>query len=213
MDPYFFGFALSLFSLFLLLINAILFSTQLKKNSNKIYKYVTIYLIVLFIVEAFCNAIGYLNPGANFFLSHFYFNAQFALLSGVFYQLFSNRKLKKTILFNYVIVTLIIAFMYLSNLDSFWEFNLFEIAATSILLIVYAIIHFYNTLHKPKQYFYLMIGLVMYLLCSSYIFLFGNYELVFIKDPYIDIWIFNTLFYIIYQIFIYKEWRYIKTSA
>ena len=210
MDPLFYGFALSVFSLFLLLINAILFSSKVKKFNNQVYSYVAFYLVALFIVELFCNVIGYMKPGANFFLSHFYFNAQFVLLSAVFYRLFKNQKLKKIIIVNYIIVTLIIVGMYVLDTDSFWQFNLFEIAATSLLLIVYALIHFYNTLGEKKSYFYLNIGMILYVLCSSVIFLFGNYELVFIEDPYIDIWIFNTIFYIIYQVLIFMEWKYIN---
>jgi hypothetical protein len=213
MDPFFFGFALSVFSLFLLFINALLFTVKIKKFNNQLYKYVAIYLIVLFIVELFCNVIGYLKPGANFFLSHFYFNAQFILLSAVFYRLFKSDKLKKIIVVNYSIVTLIIIGMYLYDLESFWQFNLFEIAATSLLLLVYAFIHFYKTLGESKKLFYLNIGMVLYVLCSSLIFLFGNYNLVFIEDPYIDIWIFNTLFYIIYQVLIFIEWSYINKNG
>ena len=210
MDPLFLGFALSVFSLFLLFINALLFSSKIKKFKNPVYKYVAIYLIVLFIVELFCNIIGYVKPGANFFLSHFYFNAQFILLSAVFYRLFTNENLKKLVVANYTVITLIIAGMYIFDNTSFWEFNLFEIAATSLLLLMYAFIHFYNTLGKKKSYFYLTTGMVLYVLCSSLIFLFGNYELVFIEDPYIDIWIFNTLFYIVYQVLIFTEWKYIN---
>jgi hypothetical protein len=210
MGPMFFGFSLSVFSLFLLLINSVLFLSKVKKINNQTYKYVSIYLIVLFLVELFCNTIGYLYPAQNLYLSHFYFNAQFILLSIVFYRLFSNPKLKKLVVINYVVVTLIIIGMYVSNSESFWQFNLFEIAATSALLIIYALIHLNNTLGTKKKYFYLTIGLILYLLCSSLIFLFGNYELVFIEDPYIDIWIFNTLFYIVYQVLIFTEWRYIN---
>ena len=206
----FFGFALSIFSLFLLLINSVLFLSKVKKINNLTYKYISIYLAALFFVELFCNTIGYLYPGQNFYLSHFYFNAQFVLLSAVFYRLFSNPKLKKLVIINYVVVTLIIIGMYVFNNESFWQFNLFEIAATSALLIIYALIHLNNTLGTKKKYFYLAIGLILYLLCSSLIFLFGNYELVFIEDPYIDIWIFNTLFYIVYQVLIFTEWRYIN---
>jgi|TARA_B110000240_G_C13496251_1_gene451781 hypothetical protein len=208
-DPFFFGFALSIFSLFLLLINAILFLSKLKKNKkNQVYKYVTIYLAVLFVVEFFCNGIGYLYPAQNFYLSHFYFNAQFILLSLFFYRLFSNQKIKKIIILNYIVVTLIIVGMYGYNPESFWQFNLFEIVSTSVLLVIYVLIHLFNTLNITKEYFYFCIGLLLYLICSCLIFISGNYELVFIKDPYIDIWIFNTLFYILYQVLIFKEWLY-----
>lgn len=210
MGPLFFGFALSVFSLLLLLINSILFSIKAKEIKDQTYRYVSIYLIALFVVEFFCNGIGFLNPDQNFYLSHFYFNAQFVLLSIVFYRLFTTQVLKKIVVVNYLIVTLVIIGVYIYDNALFWQFNLFEIASTSALLIVYGLIHLYNTLGAKKKYFYLTIGLILYLLCSSLIFLFGNYELVFIEDPYIDIWIFNTLFYIAYQVLIFAEWRYIN---
>jgi len=210
MGPYLFGFALSVFSLLLLLINAILFLSKVSFFQNKTYKYVSIYLSTLFVVELFCNTIGFLYPDQNLYLSHFYFNAQFLLLSVVFYRLFSNLKVKKVIIVNYVVVSIIILGMYVYDAGLFWQFNLFEIVSTSLLLIVYALMHLYNTLGEKKKYFYLTLGLIMYLLCSSMIFLFGNYELVFIEDPYIDIWIFNTLFYIVYQGLIFTEWKYIN---
>ncbi|WP_431166630.1 hypothetical protein [Tenacibaculum halocynthiae] len=213
MGALFLGFVLSVFSLFLLLINSILFVSKVKKINNSTYSYVTTYLVILFIVELFCNTIGYLYPGQNFYLSHFYFNAQFILLSIVFYRLFKNQKLKKLVILNYVIVTLIILGMYIYNNQLFWQFNLFEIAMTSVLLIIYGLIHLSNTMGTNKKYFYLSVGMILYLLCSSLIFLFGNYELVFIEDPYIDIWIFNTLFYIVYQVFIFVEWNYINKNG
>ncbi|CAM1356675.1 hypothetical protein [Tenacibaculum halocynthiae] len=213
MGALFLGFVLSVFSLFLLLINSILFVSKVKKINNSTYSYVATYLVILFIVELFCNTIGYLYPGQNFYLSHFYFNAQFILLSIVFYRLFKSQKLKKLVILNYVIVTLIILGMYIYNNQLFWQFNLFEIAMTSVLLIIYALIHLSNTMGTKKKYFYLSVGMILYLLCSSLIFLFGNYELVFIEDPYIDIWIFNTLFYIVYQVFIFVEWNYINKNG
>lgn len=210
MGPFFLGFALSVFSLLLLLINAVLFLVKAKKINSRTYKYVSIYLSALFIVEIFCNAVGFLHPDQNFYLSHFYFNAQFILLSIVFYRLFSKPNFKKTVVINYAVVTSIIIGMYIHDQDLFWQFNLFEIASTSAILIVYALIHLYNTLAEKKEYFYFMIGLILYLLCSSLIFLFGNYEMVLIDDPHIDIWIFNTFFYIIYQVLIFAEWNYIN---
>jgi hypothetical protein len=45
------------------------------------------------------------------------------------------------------------------------------------------------------------------LLCSSIIFMSGNLELVFFYEPYIDIWVFNSILYIIYQLLVFKEWK------
>lgn len=208
-DPFFFGFALSIFSLLLLLTNAFLFTLKVKKH-NKLYKTVTAYLVVLFLVELFCNTIGYLKPGENSFLSHFYFNSQFLLLSIFFRELFVDRNLKKIVLVSYVVVTALILGGYIIEPKSFWAFNLFEIGSTSAILVIYVLIHLFNTLNNEKTYFYFSIGLILYLICSSLIFMSGNYELVFIEDPYIDIWIFNTLFYILFQFLIFKEWLYIN---
>ena len=210
MDPYFLGFAISIFSLLLLLVNVILFLSKYRKFKSDVYTIVAIYLLGLFCVEFFCNIIGYLNPGANFFLSHYYFNTQFLLLSIFFYKLFNQPKLKKIVVVNFIIVFTIIITTYIHDPTLYWKFNLFEIVATSLLLIIYALIHIYNLLGETKQYFYLTIGLVIYLLCSCMIYLSGNYELVFIKDPYIDIWVFNSIFYIVYQLLIYVEWKHLN---
>ncbi|TYP99519.1 hypothetical protein C7447_101119 [Tenacibaculum adriaticum] len=212
MDPFFWGFTLSIFSLFLLLMNAFLFSLKMKKR-NKLYKTVTAYLVILFFVELLCNLIGYLKPGENSFLSHFYFNSQFLLLSIFFRELFIDITLKKIVIVSYVTITLLITAGYVLNPKIFWQFNLFEIVSTSALLVIYGFIHLFNTLNNKKEYFYFSIGLILYLICSSLIFMSGNYQLVFIEDPYIDIWIFNTFFYILFQFLIFKEWLFINKVA
>jgi hypothetical protein len=65
----------------------------------------------------------------------------------------------------------------------------------------------YNSLGAERRYFYFAIGLIMYLLCTSIIYMSGQYELVFVRKPYIDIWVFNSIFFIVYQILLFKEWR------
>ncbi|WP_148868240.1 hypothetical protein [Tenacibaculum adriaticum] len=183
------------------------------KKRNKLYKTVTAYLVILFFVELLCNLIGYLKPGENSFLSHFYFNSQFLLLSIFFRELFIDITLKKIVIVSYVTITLLITAGYVLNPKIFWQFNLFEIVSTSALLVIYGFIHLFNTLNNKKEYFYFSIGLILYLICSSLIFMSGNYQLVFIEDPYIDIWIFNTFFYILFQFLIFKEWLFINKVA
>ena len=51
---------------------------------------------------------------------------------------------------------------------------------------------------------------MLYLSCSIAIFLSGNLELVLIEKPYIDIWVFNSIFYIVFQIFIFREYLFLK---
>lgn len=103
--------------------------------------------------------------------------------------------------------------MYASDTSLFWKFNHYEIIATSLILVFYALYFIYKELDKVHFYYNFSIGLVLYLLCSISIFLYGNLELVLIEDPYIDIWIFNTIFYILFQFMIFREYAFFTTIA
>lgn len=212
MEKLYFVFSISLIGLLLLIVNGFLFTKE-SKGKNKQYLVLTIYLITLSVIETICNYIGFFKPGNNLFLSHFYFNFQFIFLSFFFYQLFKSDLLKKVVIVLFISVFTFLGIQYYLKPQLFWGFNIPEILSISFILIAYALIHLYNTLGEAKSYYYFCIGLIMYLLCSSIIFMSGKFELVFSQDPYIDIWIFNSLFYIVYQILIFKEWKTIKTNT
>lgn len=200
------AFSISVFGLILLIVNSFLFVKKLA-GKDQLYRILTIYLVTLSVVETFCNVIGILKPNSNLFISHFYFNFQFLFLSFFFYKLFNSPILKKLVVITLVVIWGILAVQYYQTPTLFWQFNLFEILSISFILIGYALIHLYNSLGEEKKYFNFSIGLIMYLLCSSIIFMSGNLELVFYYEPYIDIWIFNSILYIVYQILILKEWK------
>ncbi|PSG89426.1 hypothetical protein C7H52_06535 [Aurantibacter aestuarii] len=210
-NPFLIGFLISVLGLFLLLINTLLF-VYLKKNiaTNITFNLLVVFLISYFIIEFICNILGFLKPASNIFVSHFAFNIQFLLLSAFFYKLFNQNGIKKMVIVAYVIYIIINGLLYFLRPQLFWEFNLFEISYISFAIIGYTLIHIYNNLGENKKYFYFTIGLSTYMLSSSLIFLTGNIELVFYENPYIDIWVFNSLFFIVYQILIFKEWRYIR---
>ncbi len=197
-------FSLSLIGLFFLITNTILFflSKKVKQKVNKTFLW---YLFSLCIVEITCHVIGFLSFGNNFFISHFYFYFQLVFISLLFKNLIQNQILKKIILLILVLQTLLLAGIYASNPSSFWEFNIYEIISISVILISYALYYIFSNLSREHHYFNFSIGLVLYLACSITIFSSGNLELVLCKEPYIDIWIFNVLFFFIFQIFILKE--------
>jgi hypothetical protein len=129
------------------------------------------------------------------------------MLSLFFNKVIINKYLKKIVYFNLVSVLLFLSVQYYQTPSLYWEFNYFEIGVTSILLILYAVIYFYENIKATYKYHYFCIGLTFYLTSSSLIFLTGNTQLVFMTEPvYLDIWIFNSLFFILFQILIYKEW-------
>lgn len=166
------------------------------------------------IIELFCHLLGILKPGSNIFISHFYFVFQFLIITMFFLQLTNSKVFKKFIYIITVLVLLVIISSYVINKDLFWKFNLLEIGLTSLVLVAYIIFYFYRTMENENvKFYYFFGGLVVYLLSSSLIFLTGNEELVIIKTPfYIDIWVFNSLFYIVFQFFIFKEIQFLKKS-
>lgn len=210
-DPFFLGFLISAFGLFLLLINVICFAVTKKKFAgNKIYNVLFLYLFFYFLIELFCNIIGFLKPNSNIFVSHYAFNVQFLFLSIFFYLLFKQTALKKMVVAIFFIFIIINSCFYFNEPNLYWKFNLFEIVSISFITLVFTLIHLYNNLGEEKNYFYFTIGVSMYMLSTSIVFLLGNFELVFCKDPFIDIWVFNSLFFIVYQVLIFKEWKYLN---
>lgn len=203
-----FPFLVSLVGLFLLLVNSILFY-KTRKNKDARYLIIMTYLICLFVEELFCNIIGFYRPGSNFFLSHYYFIFQFIALSIFFRNLFSNSVLKSVILFFLIGVLILLGIQYYNEPGLYWRFNLLEISVTSVLLISYALIFLMQNLKKVKSnYLYFTNGLVLYLISSLSIFLTGNTDSVIFTEPFLlDFWFFNSLFYILYQVLIFKEWK------
>ena len=208
-----FAFVVSLLGLFFLFVNTIrFFRTQ--KDKGFLYKVLSVYLCFLFIEELCCNVLGFLEPGSNFFLSHYYFILQFVILSFFYNSLFPNRFLRSIIKVALVLVLLILAVQYYQTPEIYWRFNLLEVGLTSIPLIVYALLFLILNFKKVKhKYFYFSNGLLLYLSCSACIFLTGNTESVFFTEPFIlDFWFFNSLFYILYQFLIYKEWKFLNSE-
>jgi hypothetical protein len=205
-DSLLFSFSISLLGLALLIINTFLFVSKLK-GKDKLYKIFTCYLIFLTIEEIACNVIGFTQIISNTFLSHFHFQILLFFLSVLYYNLFSNKSLKKLVLIIYVLIFLGLGIQYFNNPNLFWQFNVPEIVIISIVLICYALIHLYNCISEQKKYFHFSIGISLFLLCASIIYMSGQYELVFWRNPLIDIWIFSSLFFIVLQVFIFKEWK------
>ena len=207
-----FFFGISLLGLFFLFFNTFLFlrKKEIHKHVSKVF---IIYLVSLCIIETACHIIGILEPNSNFFISHFYFIFQFTFLSYLYYTLFESKSFKKTIIVIYISQIIVLAYMYYTDASLFWKFNHYEIIATSLILVFYALYFIYKEFDKVHFYYNFSIGLIMYLLCSISIFLYGNFELVLLEDPYIDIWIFNTIFYIIFQYMILREYAFLTSVA
>ncbi|WP_188467060.1 hypothetical protein [Bizionia arctica] len=120
--------------------------------------------------------------------------------------------IKKAILVILVLQLLILSWIYFSDFQLFWDFNLYEIVSCSSILVLYALLFIFRNFEKEHKYFNFSVGLILYLICSVSIFTSGNMELVLWEEPFVDIWIFNSIFYILFQYMIYREYKFLTKT-
>ena len=188
-----------------LLINLILYGKYLFKL-NKAFKIYTFYLLFILLVQTYSFVLASQNKN-NLFLSHFYFVGQFILLSYFYLEILKFKTQQLTVKIGFVICLLILAAQYSLDFTLINKFNLFEIFITSFLIIIYSVFYLYNLLNEKKQFYYINIGLLLYLFGSTILFLVGN--LTIILSPKINTftWMLNSSLYIVYQVFIFVEWK------
>jgi hypothetical protein len=191
---------------FILLLNLILFFIRFS-NQGKAYKIFTVYLGLVFVVQILAEILIQQKRN-NLFLSHFYFIGQFIVLSFFYLNILKKVDFQKNIVKGGLILGLsILGFQFVYDNTLFFKFNLFEIVITSFLLIVFASFHFYNLLNEKKEFYYINMGILIYLFGSTILFLVGN--LMTSLSPKLNKipWILNSFLYIIYQLFILVEWK------
>lgn len=190
----------------MLLINLILFVKGFSKQ-GKAFKVFTFYLGTIFIIQILSNILNYLSIH-NLFLSHFYFIFQFIILS-IFYIMILKEKLQKRIVKTGLLLGLcILGIQYASDISLFLKFNLFEIFITSFLLIIYATFHLYNLLNDKKEFYYINMGILIYLFGSTILFLTGNLVATLNSRLSTMTWILNAFLYVIYQTLVLVEWKF-----
>ncbi|WP_240723450.1 hypothetical protein [Flavobacterium sp. GT3P67] len=164
------------------------------------------YLGLVFVVQIWAEILIQQKCN-NLFLSHFYFVGQFVILSLFYEKILKEEYQKRIVKIGFIIGLLVLAIQYSTDVSLFIKFNLFEIFLTSFILIVFASFHFYNLLNEKKEFYYINMGILMYLCGSTILFLTGNLAIMlhskFNKMP----WILNSFLYIIYQVFILVEWK------
>jgi hypothetical protein len=149
----------------------------------------------------------YFLRGHNLYVINVFFIGQMLWL-GLFYN--SLMRIKKQKLFvkaSIISALVVLGVQFVIDVDQFFKFNLFVITLTNLLIVVFALIHFYNMLTENKEYYYVSIGLVFYLLTSTVLYVVGNLALEFSADFKYIIWLVNAFFILIYYLFILYEWK------
>lgn len=189
----------------ILVINLILFSKGFSKY-GKAFRIFTIYTGVMFVIQMISWLLKYFSIN-NLFLSHFYFIIQFVLLSFFYITILKEDFQKKIVKIGLFLGLSALGIQYMSNADAFFSFNLFEIFITSFLLIIYATLYFYNLLNEKREFYYINMGILIYLFGSTVLFLAGNLVATLVSKTNRITWVLNALLYIIYQIFVWIEWQ------
>lgn len=188
-----------------LLFNLIIFIKEFP-NKGKAYRVFTYYLGVIFCIQLGSNIMMRFLIN-NIYLSHFYFIGQFVLLSFFYLAIFKESFQKRIVKLGMICGLLTLAIQYGLDSSLFYKFNLFEIFLTSFLLIVFATLHFYNLLNEKKEFYYINMGILLYLFGSTILFLVGNLTTTLSPQMSLLTWTVNAFLYIVFQVFIFLEWK------
>jgi hypothetical protein len=190
----------------LIFINACLYVWSYRNFKNSVaLKYFTFYLIINCIVTIISSimAAKYIN---NLFLSHYYFVSQFILLS-LFYRALFLPKQKKIVTFFLLSILVILIIKYILNPNLYYKFNLLEIFLTSVPIVVYSIVHLFNSLTRQGAFMFINSGILIYITISTLIFILGDLLSGYEGNSEISsIWLINKVLYVVYLGLILVEW-------
>lgn len=188
----------------ILLINALLFFKSYTSKKSMAFKYFSFYLGTSLIIVVITSTLSYFAED-NLYLSHFYFIGQFILLS-LFYRELLNTNQKKIVNTILALVLFTLSLQYANTPKLFFKFFVFEIFITSFPIVIYSIIHLYNSISKKGAYIYINAGILIYLTTSTLIFILGDYLSEYNNTTIKKIWLVNKILYLIYLILIFIEW-------
>ncbi|MBP2615088.1 hypothetical protein [Chryseobacterium jejuense] len=195
---------LSLIGKGILLINLAVYCIGFSR-SGRAYTFFISYLAWILICEIIFYVLNYQRIN-NLFFSHYYLIIQFVLLGLFFHEILTEKYQKNTARFLLMMIPSVLIVQYIIDPEKYYVFNLFEIFITSYSLIILALFHLYNILDTEKKYNYISLGLLLYLISSTVIFLSGNLYTVMNTNLHREIWVFNVVMFIVYQIFIFAEY-------
>ncbi len=190
---------------FLSFVNLVLFMKGFSFH-DKDFKIFTWYLGIIFCIQMIATTYVFFSVN-NLFLSHFYFIGQLVVLSFFYSSLLKTKTQKKFLKIAFAIGILALSIHYYLDPSQFLKFNLFEIAVTSLLVVVFAMMHLYNMLAAEKEFYYVTIGIIIYLLGSTVLFFVGNLIIGLSNEFKFLTWTLNAILVIVYQLFILFEWK------
>jgi len=189
---------------FVLLINLIVYSYSFFRKGKANVFFVS-YLIFSSAMQ-FTMELLYQLGMTNLVVVNIFFIGQMIIL-GLFYNSLTQIKSQKVFIkISLALALLVLAIQFSINSSEFLKFNLFEITLTNLLIVVFALFHFYNMLTENKTYYYTSVGVVFYLLASTVLYLIGNLSVGLSNDLKLLSWILNSFLVLCFQLFILFDW-------
>ncbi|MDP5202425.1 hypothetical protein [Flavobacterium sp. DG2-3] len=189
----------------ILLIDLILYSFSFFRK-EKANVFLVSYLAFIFFIQISMEVLYSLKMN-NLFLVNSFFIGQMILLS-LFYHSILNVKAQKQFVKIWLIIALLaLTIQFVNAPKEFLKFNLFEITLTSLSIVVFALLHFYNMLTENKTYYYVNMGIILYLLSSTVLFIIGNLTSVLNTEVKYLSWQLNAFLNVVYYLFILYEWK------
>lgn len=200
----------------LLLINTVLFFSKYRREAVA-FRIFCYYSLAMLMIQLYSFILTKLKS-ENLFLSHWYFIIQFLLLSFFYLKILTEKWQKKVVQLVMPICIVVLFVQYYHDPSLYPKFNLLEIFITSFPLVVYSAFHLYNMLNNEKEFYYISLGVLIYLMGSTCIFLVGNLSLTLLPKFFFEvIWNLNVYLYVIYQLFFlteyYKKYKLKKSKA
>mgnify|MGYP003450003873 CR=1 FL=1 len=189
----------------ILVLNLSLYAISFFKK-EKVNGFFLIYLLFATIMQVSMEMF-YLLHKNNLFLMNLYFIGQMIVL-GLFYSSLMNSRSQKTIIHTTMVLnTIIIGIQSWMDYEQFFRYNLLVIVITNLSVIVSAIWHWNKMLTSEKKYYYVTMGLILYLLASTLVFIVGNINAKLNDNLKFILWIFNSFLVIVYYLFILYDWK------
>lgn len=205
-----------LFTLFisyfvLLSVNIIAFVyIYLKSKGNyKTAKTISFYLIFMATNEIVSSILSFKGIN-NLFLSHSFIIIHALILGYLFIKHFLNNNQIKMAKIYLIISLSFLCFQYLTTPSLSNQFNIVEVFLMNYFLILCSFCYFYNTLGKTRQYNYLVLGILIYSILSTSIFLFANLAISLDVNLAKIIWSTHLVLLLTYQILLTFQWTSMK---
>lgn len=198
------------FGMFILALNFFLF-VFFSSKKEKAFKIFTAYLVIMVIIQAISVRYQILSIN-NIFMSHYYFILQFMVLSYFYLEILTMDFQKKVVKLVIPICLTALGVQYYFNPELYFKFNLFEIFITSFSIIIFSLFHFYNMLNEKKNYYYISIGVFIYLFGGTFLFITGNLMNSLNKNHGNLTWLINSVLYIICQVCFLREFKQIYSK-